>query len=95
MIFFSTRGDRRRELPDRHHHRVVPGGDLTDDADRLAPDPGRVTGHVLAGGPALQHPGSAGEEPDLIHHRRDLLAGRQRVRLAAGRKKIISKYNRI
>ena len=27
-----------RELPDRHHHRVVPRRDLADDADRLAPD---------------------------------------------------------
>src|SRR3712207_7196367 len=33
--------DGRGELPDRHHHGVVPRRDLADDPDRLAPDPGR------------------------------------------------------
>jgi hypothetical protein len=36
-----------RELPDGHHHRVVPRRHLADDPDRLAPDPGRVAGQVL------------------------------------------------
>ena len=58
--------ERRRELPDRHHHRVVPRRDLADDADRLAPDVGGVAGHVLAGAAALEQPGGAGEEPDLV-----------------------------
>ena len=30
---------RRADLPDRHHQRVVPRRDLADHADRLAPDP--------------------------------------------------------
>ena len=34
--------ERRADLPDRHPHRVVPGRDLADDADRLAPDEARV-----------------------------------------------------
>ena len=33
-----------RELPDGHHHRVVPRRHLADDADRLAPDVGREAG---------------------------------------------------
>ena len=65
--------DRRGELPDRHHHRVVPRRDLRADADRLAADERRVPGHVLAGRAALEHPRRAGEEADLVDHRRDLL----------------------
>ena len=42
-------GERRRELPDRHHHRVVPRRHLGAHADRLAPDERGVAGHVLAG----------------------------------------------
>ena len=46
-----------RELPDRHHHRVVPGRHLADDADRLAPDQRGVPGHVLPGAPGPRAPG--------------------------------------
>ena len=70
------------DLPDGHHHRVVPGRHLADDADRLPPDPAGVPGHVLGRGLALQRAGGAGEEPDLVDHRRDLLAGGQPERLA-------------
>ena len=77
-----ARGDRRRELPDRHHHRVVPGRHLGADADRLAPDHRGVVLHVLARAAALEHPGGAGEEPDLVHRGRDLLGPGQRDRLA-------------
>ena len=41
--------ERRPELPDRHHQRVVPRADAGDDADRLAPDHRRVALDVLAG----------------------------------------------
>ena len=37
---------------------------------------------VLARAAALEHPGGAGEEPDLVHRGRDLLRGGQRDRLA-------------
>ena len=36
-----ARRERRAQLPDRHHQRVVPRRDLADDADRLAPDHAR------------------------------------------------------
>ena len=58
-----------RELPDRHHHRVVPRRDLGADADRLAPDVRGVVAQVLAGRLALQHPGRAGEEAQLVQQR--------------------------
>ena len=77
-----ARGDRRGELPHGHHHRVVPRGDLGADADRLAADDRGHTLHVLAGRAALEHAGGAGEEADLVDHRRDLLAGGQPDRLA-------------
>ena len=35
----TTPGERGRELPHRHHQRVVPRGDAADDADRLATEP--------------------------------------------------------
>ena len=50
--------------------------------DRLPPDPRGVPGHVLPRRPALQNPGGTREEPDLVDHRRDLLAGRQGLGLA-------------
>lgn len=37
------------DLPQRHHERVVPWSDLTDDADRLTTDVGGETLHVLSG----------------------------------------------
>ncbi len=73
---------RRRPLPDRHHHRVVPRRHGGADPDRLAPDERREAGHVLARRPALEHSRGASKEPDLIHHRRDFLRGGQRERLA-------------
>src|SRR5215203_1255181 len=65
-------GDSRGELPDRHHHGVVPGGHLAYDADRLAPDEGRVTFQVLARRLAFEDACGPGEEPDLVHPSRDL-----------------------
>ena len=75
-------GDRRRELPHRHHHRVVPRGDLGAHADRLAADQRRHVRHVLAGALALEVAGGGGEEADLVDHRRHLLRRRQGDRLA-------------
>lgn len=45
---------RAGDLPQRHHERVVPGRDLTDDADRLTTDVGGETLHVLSGRLALE-----------------------------------------
>ena len=59
-------GQRRGDLPDHHHQRVVPRRHLADDADRLAADARRVVLHVLPGRPALEHPGGAGEEAEVV-----------------------------
>ena len=72
----------RADLPDRHHQRVVPGGDLADHADRLAPDDRGVALHVLARRLALHAAGGAGEEAQLIRHRRDLVLEHRMPRLA-------------
>ena len=77
-----ARRDGRGELPDRHHQRVVPRGDLGADADRLAPDERRVAGHVLPRAAALEVPRRGGEEAELVDGRRDLLRPGQGDRLA-------------
>ena len=77
-----ARGDGRGELPDGHHHRVVPRRDLRAHADRLAAEHRRVPAHVLAGTLALEVPGRRSVEADLVDHRRDLLRAGQRDRLA-------------
>ena len=74
--------DSRGVLPDRHHHRVVPGSDLADDTDRLASDDRGEALHVLARRATFKHARCAGEEADLVDHRRDLLRHRHRDRLA-------------
>ena len=70
------------DLPDRHHHRVVPGCHLADDPDRLTPDPRRVALHVLPRRLALEDARRAREEADLVEHGRHLLTGREGVGLA-------------
>ena len=65
---------RRRELPDRHHHRVVPRRDLG--ARRRSARAGSNDVWPAMYSPAdaaLEHARGAGEEPDLVDHRRDLL----------------------
>ena len=57
---------RGADLPDRHQQRVVPGRDLGDDADGLAPDHRRVALEVLARGLALQAARGAGEEAQVV-----------------------------
>ena len=61
-----ARGQRRRELPDRHHQRVVPRRDAADDPDRLTPQPRGVAAHVLAGRLAFEQARGAGEEADVV-----------------------------
>src|SRR5215211_520312 len=68
-----TRGYGRGELPDRHHHRVVPRRYLADDAHGLAADERRVPSEILPCRLPFEDAGRAGEEADLIHPRRDLL----------------------
>ena len=74
--------DRGRELPDRHHHRVVPRRHLADDADRLAADEARVVGHVLAGRLALEVASGTREESHLVDHDVDLVGDDPAARLA-------------
>ena len=69
--------ERGRPLPDGHHRRVVPRRHRRADADRLAPDERGEAAHVLARRLALEHAGGAGEEADLVAHRRHLLVRRQ------------------
>ena len=71
-----ARRERRADLPDGHHQRVVPGSDLTDDADRLAPQHRRVARHVLPCGAALEAACGAGEEAQVVDDHWDLVAGR-------------------
>ena len=75
-------GERGADLPDGHHQRVVPGGDLPHHAGRLATDVGGVVLHVLARGAPFHRPSGSGEEAELIHHRRDLLVEHRLPRLA-------------
>ena len=75
-------GDGGTDLPDRHHQRVVPGRHLGDDADGLAADGGGEAGFVLRRRHAVQHPGRAGEEPELVHARVQLQLAGLRPRLA-------------
>ena len=61
-----ARGEGRAELPAGHVQRVVPWGDGGDDADRIAPDDGRVPGHELVGGQAVHDSRSSGKEAEQI-----------------------------
>ena len=62
-----ARGERRGDLPHRHHHRVVPRRHLADDADRLAADPARC-------GPSCTPPRPCPRAP--ARRRRRTAAGR-------------------
>ena len=75
--------ERRGDLPDRHHQRVVPRRHLADDPDRLAPHPGGVARHVLPRAQPVEHAGGAGEEPQLVDAGRHLV-GRGQVQRLAG-----------
>ena len=77
---------RRADLPDGHHQRVVPRRDLADDADRLAADDRRVALEVLAGGLALHAARGAREEAQVVDHERDLVGLERLDRLAGVRR---------
>ena len=74
--------ERRTDLPDRHHQRVVPRGDQPRDPDGLAPDEAGEPGHVLPGRAALLRARRAAEEPQVVDDRRELLGHRDGVGLA-------------
>ncbi len=76
-----ARRERRPQLPDRHHQRVVPRADAADDAERLAPDDRRVARDVLARGLALELARRAREEAEIVRGERHLVA-RRHQRLA-------------
>ena len=75
-------GQRRADLPDRHHQRVVPRRDLADDADRLAADERRVALDVLAGRLALEVARGAREEAQVVDGDGDLVVAERVDRLA-------------
>src|SRR6266566_3592885 len=68
-------GERGRQLPDRHHQRVVPRGDPADYPERLAPDHRGVAAHVLARRLALEHTCRAREETDVVGRHGHLVPG--------------------
>ena len=65
-----------RDLPRRHHQRVVPRRDLADDADRLAPDHRGRPAHVLGRGLALRRAGGPGHEAKAVGCAGHLFDGR-------------------
>ena len=79
-----ARGERRCPLPHRHHHRVVPRrhGARTRRSARGARNSSCPAMYSVAPRPSRSARG-AGEETNLVDHRRDLLAHRDRDDLAA------------
>ena len=74
--------ERRTDLPDRHHQRVVPGRYLSHDADRLPPDHRRVALHVLTRSASLERARRAREEAQVVDEERHLLVPHRLDRLA-------------
>jgi hypothetical protein len=75
-------GDRGSEFPHGHVERVVPWGDLADDADGLTPDEGGMVRHVLARGLAVEVAGGTREEADLVDGHQDLVLNERGARFA-------------
>ena len=75
-------GQRGGDLPHHHRQRVVPGSDLADHPDGLPPDERGVVAEVLPRRLALEHPGGAGEEPQVVDRDRHLLGARDVQRFA-------------
>ena len=78
-----ARSDGRCELPDGHHHRVVPRCHLRAHADRLATNHRREPLHVFTGALAFEHARRTREETNLVDHGRNLFRRRDRDGLAA------------
>ena len=70
--------ERRAELPDGHHQRVVPRRDAGRDTDGLATDHRRVATHVLAGALPLETARGAGEEAQVVRPSRAARPGQPR-----------------
>ncbi|SHT04920.1 Uncharacterised protein [Mycobacteroides abscessus subsp. abscessus] len=66
-------GQRRADLPDRHHEGVIPRGYLSDNPDGLAPNVRGEPLHVLTRRFAFDESCGTGEESDLIGAHRHLL----------------------
>ena len=62
-------GDRRCDLPGRHHQRIVPRRNRADDADRIAADHAGVTRQVLPRCQPLGRAAGPGEEAEHIGDR--------------------------
>ena len=77
----ASRSQRRNHLPHGHLQRVVPRCDRADHADCLPADRRGVVGGVLRGGLALEVPGRAGEERDVVDAARNVELSRQSHRL--------------
>jgi hypothetical protein len=76
-------GKRGAEFPGGHHQRVIPGCDRGDDADWVAADHAGETCEVFAGDGARQRAACAGEEPEDVRDRGNLVVERGCERLAA------------
>ena len=74
---------RGRELPGRHHQRIVPRRDRADDADRIAADHRGVARHIFAGHGAMHVAHGAGKEAEAVDDRRHLVLQHADARLAA------------
>jgi hypothetical protein len=64
---------RRRHLPRRHHQRIVPRCDRSDDADGVAADHAGEAREIFARGAAGHAARRAGEEPEAVDDRRQLV----------------------
>ena len=68
-------GQGRGGLPDGDEKRVVPRSDGGDDAQRFAANQAGVAGKIFARGFALEGPGGAGEEAQIIDGKFNIVAG--------------------
>ena len=73
-------GQRRADLPDGHHQRVVPGRDLAHHADRLAPDDRGAALHVLARRLALRASAPAPPKKRRLSHMNGISSSRKALR---------------
>ena len=76
-------GEHWGHLPSRHHQRIVPGGDTAHHTDGVAADHAGVPLDVLPRQRPLQAAGSAGEEAEAVHYRRQLVIEHRQIGFAA------------